>query len=58
MADPMGEVSDPRAGVDRAALCTLPFACIIHAGSIRTQVYQDEKPMEGEKRGFDRILLR
>jgi hypothetical protein len=34
MADAMGEVSDPRAGVDRAALSTLHVALIIHAGSI------------------------
>ena len=48
MADRIGEVSEPRAGVDRAALSTLPFACLIHAGSIRTQVHQVEKPTEGK----------
>ena len=52
MADAMGEVSNPRAGVDRAALSTLPLACIIHAGSIRTQVYQVEKPTEGKTQKY------
>ena len=48
MADAMGEVSDPRAGVDWAALSTLHVALINHAGSISAQVYQDEKPTEGK----------
>jgi hypothetical protein len=49
MADAMGEVCEPRSGVERAALSTLPVACLIHAGSISAQVYQDEKPTEGKK---------
>jgi len=52
MADAMGEVCEPRSGVERAALSTLPVACLIHAGSISAQVYQDEKPTEGKKSEF------
>ena len=52
MADAMGEVSDPRAGVDWAALSTLHVALINHAGSISAQVCQREKLMEGKKSEF------
>jgi hypothetical protein len=52
MADATGEVSDPRAGVDWAALSTLHVALINHAGSISAQVCQREKLMEGKKSEF------